>query len=140
MKRPGPLSRRGRHALIFLLGMAVTAVVLVLVWAIVIGATNSQESNQRSESREPQVAKNDQTLAAVRANTRVIKDCTQVGGKCYERGQRQQAAILFSAQRIILASAVCAVDLDAGDPVSTRVQQITSCVNAQLARRPSKRP
>jgi hypothetical protein len=134
MKSPRPLSTRTRYAVIFVIGMATTAVVLLLVWAIVVAATNSKASNDRSESREPQVAKNDQTLAAVRANTRVIKDCTQVGGECYERGQAQTAAILASAQKIIILSAACSADVSTDRSVDQRIAAITACVTDRLTK------
>lgn len=66
------------------------------------------------------------------ASAETIEDCTTPGGKCYERGQRQTAQILSSAQRIILLSAACSVDLDPAQPVDRRVRDITDCVTKRL--------
>lgn len=63
----------------------------------------------------------------------VIKDCTQVGGKCYERGQKQTAGVLASAQQIIVLAAACAVDVTPSQSVAERQAQIGSCITKRLA-------
>jgi hypothetical protein len=71
-----------------------------------------------------------------------ILDCTDAGGdghrpgKCFQQSQKRTAEVLASVQRIILLSAVCAVDLDPDATVEQRVQQITACVTRRLAKQP----
>jgi hypothetical protein len=71
-----------------------------------------------------------------------ILDCTEAGGPgrkpgaCYTRSQTQARDVLASAQRIILISAACAVELNPSDPVEVRVQQITTCVTERLTKKP----
>lgn len=124
------LSRRTRWALIFL-GMGIGVLVVLLVWAVVTSAVNSTETNERGESRESQVEANDQTLA-------IIKDCTQVSGKCYQRGQRRTAQVLSSAQKIIIISAACSASVDTTLTVDQRIAEITACVTERLTARPPK--
>lgn len=66
----------------------------------------------------------------------VIKDCTQVGGECYERGQRQNADVLASAQVIVVLAAACAVDVTASQTVNERQAQISSCITKRLTPSP----
>lgn len=77
----------------------------------------------------------------VAASERIL-DCTEAGsetepaGDCYRRSQEQTAAILTSAQRIVILSAACAVDVDATQPIQARIQQITDCVTRRLSAPP----
>lgn len=118
---------RLRAFLFFILGVAVTLV----VYAVTVAAVNSQEINERGESREPQNAANDETLA-------IIKDCTQPNGRCFRRGQQRTAQVLASAQRIIILSAACSAAVDTSLTVDQRIAEITSCVTARLTAATSK--
>lgn len=69
----------------------------------------------------------------------LVKDCVQVGGKCYQRGQRNTAAILNSAQRIIILSAACSADVAPDQNVDQRIAAITTCVVDRLTK-PSNDP
>lgn len=71
-----------------------------------------------------------------------ILDCTEAGGPgrkpgaCYTRSQTQARDVLASAQRIILISAACAVELDSDEAVEVRLQLITNCVTERLTKKP----
>ncbi len=119
------LGKRGRLALL-LLGIGVGVLVVLVIGAVVTAAVNSLETNERGESRESQVKANDQTLA-------IIKDCTQVGGKCYERGQQQTRDVLTAAQRIIILAAACSAEVPTASTVDARIAAITDCVTKRLA-------
>lgn len=108
-------------------GLVIGVLAGALVAALLAGAIVAAQIRGTQLDRLPQVEQNDETL-------QIVKDCTQVGGKCYQRGQRQTAAILTSAQKIIILSAACSLDVDAAQSVEERVQQITGCVTQRLAR------
>lgn len=116
------MTGRGRQVLYGLVALAVGLLLAMVLSLPIITAqirATQVDNTQKSDAR-------DETLE-------IIKDCTQVGGRCYQRGERRTADVLASAQRIILISAACAVDLNPSDPVDVRVQQITSCVTDRLA-------
>lgn len=126
------MSARARQITWAIVGLLTGA----LVAAVLAAAVTTGQIRDAQVERQPQNEKNDQTLAAVKRGNQRVKGCVTPGGECYERGQQQSRDVLASAQRIIVVSAACSIDLDPADSVETRVQQITSCVTQRLVSNP----
>lgn len=64
-----------------------------------------------------------------------IEDCTQPGGDCYQRSQRQTAGAVADINRVVILAAACASGLPPGMSVDNRQARISSCVINRLAER-----
>jgi hypothetical protein len=73
---------------------------------------------------------NRDTLTRIKAQSTLIKSCTTPGESCYERGQRQTGDAVASINRVIIASASCAVG-QTGTPAQIE-DAIRACVVIRL--------
>jgi hypothetical protein len=98
----------------WIVGIAVTTLVILLVGAILYSAqtTSTIRQNQRT---------------SIESLTR-IKDCTEPGGRCFERGQRATADAVGDINRVAIFAAACA-----DQPRRQTVEQIQSCVIDKLS-------
>jgi hypothetical protein len=79
----------------------------------------------------------DQIRTAQETNAGVleaVQDCTQPGGDCFQRGQKQTAAAVGDINRVVILAAACSVGLDPEMPVADRQAEIQTCVIDRLAR------
>lgn len=121
------LSTRSQRLVIFLLGVGMTAVVVLLILALLSTAKDATEINERGESREGQVERNDETLA-------ILKDCTEPGGRCYKRSLNQTAGAVADLSRVVLFTAACGAELPYGMSTNERIDSLTECVTRRLAK------
>jgi hypothetical protein len=76
------------------IALLIAALTVTLLTATLVGAdnTNTIRTSQRA---------NAETL-------RLIQDCTQPGGECYDRGQKQTADVVADLNRAAVYAAACA--------------------------------
>lgn len=105
---------RPRNTAAWLAGVTITALVILLASAILYSAqtTSTIRENQRT---------------SIESLTR-IKDCTEPGGRCFERGQRATADAVGDINRVAIYAAACA-----DQPRRQTVEQIQSCVIDKLS-------
>lgn len=63
----------------------------------------------------------------------IIEDCTQPTGECYKDGQRRTTKAVGDINRVVIAAAACAADVDPSAPIGKRIATITACVSDRLA-------
>ena len=120
--RVGDMSRKYK-ALVFIVGAAVVAFVLLITVAIFGGAETTSDIRDTQQQNSPLIRNTDRTLQRVLS-------CTSPGKRCYERGQRQTAKAVGDINRVIILAAACA-PLTPGD-----VDAITACVVDGLSKKP----
>ena len=118
------LHPRGRAVVVFVIGMGATALLLLLVFAIVTSATKSTEIRDQQQENSPLIENTDATLER-------IQNCTTPGRPCYERGQRQLADAVGNVNRVVVLAAACA-----SGPVTRTEADIQACVVERLTDRP----
>lgn len=120
-----PLTRG--HLVVFVLGMAVTAVIVAVIAAALSSAVTT---DQIRDTQVDNTEKNDKQTQVLK----IIRSCTSPGGECYERSQRRTAKAVGDIGRYVLLSAACAAAVSADEPVDQRIAAITDCVMKRLAR------
>jgi hypothetical protein len=113
-----PSKRRVRGVLVALL---IATCVILVVQRI------AQTAQLASEIRSSQVT-NTQTLNNSDQVLKVIKDCTQPSGECYQRAQDRTAAAVSSINQVVILAAACA-----GQRPGQTVVEIQNCVINRLA-------
>lgn len=114
------LSSRRRLAVVFLLGMAVAAVVVVVLY----GAINAVQTRGTQKTTAPKIDNTAKTLATVKALAKKINSCTDPAGPCAKRGQKQTAAAVADISVRQIAAVACA-----DQPGTQSVSQIKACVD-----------
>lgn len=133
MKRAS-LTRRQRLGVIYVLGVACTAVVLVIVYAIITSATNS------SDIRATQLEGTPLGKQLVKSSDRIL-DCTEPGnaeipaGECYTRSQDRTAEVVAQVSAGNVLAVVCALDVPDGTPFEVALRQVSKCVAKELKTR-----
>lgn len=107
----------------FVIGVAIAAVVLVVIGGVFVAA------NKSTLIRGDQVD-NTTTLDASAETLQIIKGCTTPGESCYERGQSQVANAVTDINKVVILAAACAANND-DHPT---VEQIQRCVVRRLAK------
>lgn len=115
------MSPRTRSLLIFVIGMGVTAILVLLIGAVITSATKSTQIRDQQQQNSPLIANSDETL-------QLIKACTTPGLRCYERGQRQLADAVGNVNRVVVLAAACA-----SGPVTKSEAEIQACVIERLS-------
>lgn len=77
---------------------------LTVVCLVVAVFTSAAKSTQ---IRESQVT-NTRTLENTESTLEIVKDCTQAGGECFERNQRQTRDVVTDLNRVAVLAAACA--------------------------------
>lgn len=123
------MTKRWRRIVWFLLGAAGTALFLAVLYWLLSGAGASQNAESTTDLiRDTQVS-NHELLDTIR-------DCTQTGGQCHERGLKQTAAAVASITQRATANAACQIILSRQAPDATAQQlyaQINRCADETLA-------
>jgi hypothetical protein len=105
-------ARRKENQRLLALFLALAAMVLLL---LVVVVQNRQRSSENSE-----------ILRKSAENSAQIKDCTTVGGKCYQEGARRTGAVLEELRRTNVYIAQCS-------RVTKTDAELEKCVDAKLA-------
>lgn len=91
-----------RRTLAWVLVVALAAVLVVAVaTSTIIGAVNSQRI------RDTQVT-NTRTLDTADRTLDLIRDCTEPGGECFDRGQKRTADVVADLNKAAVYAAACA--------------------------------
>lgn len=116
-----------RRALWALTGVMLAAAVAGTVFAIVVAAVTA------TQIREAQVT-NTQTINNTDETLRLIRDCTQPEGECYQRGQDNTADVVDNIGLLSAYAAACA-----DQPEQQSADEIQACVLDLLDRPRPKR-
>lgn len=81
------IRRRVRFLLWSIVGIGAGALFVLIMWLITTNAVTSQANNETLD---------------------IIKDCTTPGRKCYDRGQKRTADVVFNLNRVTIYAAACA--------------------------------
>jgi hypothetical protein len=106
---------------IFILGMALSAVVTIFLVAVIVSATKSTQIRDTQETNTEKSDARDEVLDRIR-------NCTTPGRPCYDRGQRQLAKAVGDVNRVVILAAACA-----SKPFEQSVEAIQACVVDGLA-------
>lgn len=115
-----------RSILVFLVGSGATAIVILLIVAILTSASKSTEIRDTQQQNSPLIANTDATLER-------IQNCTTPGRPCYERGQRQLARAVGDINRVVVLAAACA----SGGGSRTEAE-IQACIVGRLGESPPR--
>lgn len=114
---------RTRLLIVFLLGVAVSAVVVVLI----LGAVNSAATRKAQKTNSPKISQTAETLATVKSLAEKIDSCTDPDGACAKRGRRQTAAVVADISVRQIAAVACA-----DQPGTQPAVQIKACVDRTM--------
>ena len=106
-----------RRAAWFVLGCAAVALSVAVLY-IVLNAAQTTHAIREAQQN------NQQVLAT-------IHDCTQPGGKCYQRGEARTAGAVADINRVVILASACAVGRRGTEPQIEA--QIQACVIQRLA-------
>jgi hypothetical protein len=121
-------------------GLLVGLLVVGVVWISITSAETLHAIRTQQGQTKPVLTSTKQAADNARQVARRIESCTTPGRRCYQRGQRQTAAVVGDINASIVAAAACATTLapasvQAGESQQQLVDQITACVVTQLAHR-----
>lgn len=120
------MTPRRLHLAWMVLGLALCAVLAVVLFAILKAATTTDKISALQNTNARKIDASEQSLA-------LIKSCTTPGMDCYERGQRQSAKAVGDINKVIILAAACASGLPDGVTVAERQDLISTCVIDRLA-------
>jgi hypothetical protein len=118
------VSPRVRIVSTFIFGMAVSALVVAVLFAVFTAATKSTQIRDTQETNTVKTDANSKTLQRIR-------NCTTPGRPCYERSQQQLAQAVGDVNRVVIVAAACA-----SRTYEQSVDQIQACVLKRLAEQP----
>lgn len=67
---------------------------------------------------------------------RIVRDCTQVGGDCYQKSQQRTAKAVGDIGAGNILAVVCALQVPDDTPLEKALDQVTACVTKRLAEQP----